>query len=106
MSATTKYPSDSLRAEKPMSGGPSHAWQRDTAHDASAPDSTIQAASDALKDMGRKASEAINEFADNATATTERMREEVSRRVEEQPVTSLLIAASVGLILGILLVKR
>ena len=73
---------------------------------ASRAESAINATSEALKDASRKASVTMNEFAEAASATGAKAREQVSRQVEEQPVASLLMAAAMGLVVGVLLTRR
>ena len=62
--------------------------------------------SDALCDAGHKASVAMKEPGDGAYQIGTRTGARVARRVEAQPMTAALVAASLGLIIGVLLPRR
>ena len=61
---------------------------------------------DALCDVGHKASVAIKELGDGAYQVGSRTGARVARQVEAQPMTAALVAASLGLIIGVLLPRR
>jgi ElaB/YqjD/DUF883 family membrane-anchored ribosome-binding protein len=61
---------------------------------------------DALYDAGYKASAAVKEFGDGAYQAGSRAGARVARQVEAQPMTAALVAASLGLIIGVLLPRR
>jgi len=67
---------------------------------------SVQAAADVLCDAGRKASVAVKELSDGAYQIGSRTGTRVARQVEAQPMTSVVIAASLGLIAGVLLARR
>ncbi len=60
------------------------------------------AAGSAVRDATRTVSAAASEIGDRATHATQ----DLSRRVEEQPLTSLLIAAGAGFLVGLVLGRR
>jgi len=59
-----------------------------------------------LYDAGQKASAAIKDFGDNAYQMGSQTGARVVRQVEAQPVAAALIAASIGMIIGVLLPRR
>jgi|SwirhisoilCB1_FD_contig_41_860065_length_472_multi_4_in_0_out_0_1 ElaB/YqjD/DUF883 family membrane-anchored ribosome-binding protein len=59
-----------------------------------------------LYDAGQKASAAIKDFGDNAYQMGSQTGARVVRQVEAQPVAAVLIAASIGMIIGVLLPRR
>jgi ElaB/YqjD/DUF883 family membrane-anchored ribosome-binding protein len=61
---------------------------------------------DALCDAGHKASVAVKEFGDGAYQFGARTGARVARQVEAQPMTAALVAASLGLIIGVMLPRR
>jgi hypothetical protein len=61
---------------------------------------------DALCDAGYKASVAVKELGDSAYQVGGRTGARVARQVEAQPMTAALLAASIGLIIGVLLPRR
>jgi hypothetical protein len=61
---------------------------------------------DALCDAGHKASVSIKELGDSAYQVGSRTGARVARQVEAQPMTAALVAASLGLIIGVLLPRR
>lgn len=61
---------------------------------------------DALCDAGSKASAALKELSDGAYQVGSRTGARVVRQVEAQPMTAALVAASIGLIIGVLLPRR
>jgi ElaB/YqjD/DUF883 family membrane-anchored ribosome-binding protein len=63
-------------------------------------------AMDALRDAGRGASAAVSELGDDAWQAGARTGARLSRQVEAQPMTSVIIAASLGLVAGVLLTRR
>lgn len=62
--------------------------------------------SDALCDAGHKASVTVKELSDGAYQMGSRAGARVARQVEAQPMTAALVAASLGLIIGVLLPRR
>ncbi len=60
------------------------------------------AASSAVRDASRKVSSTMGDISDRANAASS----DLSHRVEQQPLTSVLIAAGAGLLVGILLARR
>jgi ElaB/YqjD/DUF883 family membrane-anchored ribosome-binding protein len=67
---------------------------------------TTRAARDALRESGRKASAIINDLGNQACDTGARTRDQIVRQVESQPLTSVLLAAGIGLLAGVLLSRR
>jgi ElaB/YqjD/DUF883 family membrane-anchored ribosome-binding protein len=67
---------------------------------------SAQVATDAVCDAGRKASSAMKELGDSAYQIGSRTGARVARQVEAQPMQSALVAASLGLIIGVLLARR
>jgi ElaB/YqjD/DUF883 family membrane-anchored ribosome-binding protein len=63
-------------------------------------------AMDALRDAGRGASAAVSELGDGAYQAGARTGARIARQVEAQPMTSVIVAASLGLIAGVLLARR
>jgi ElaB/YqjD/DUF883 family membrane-anchored ribosome-binding protein len=63
-------------------------------------------AMDALRDAGRGASAAASELGEEAYQMGARTSAQIARQVETQPITSVLIAASLGLVAGMLLARR
>jgi ElaB/YqjD/DUF883 family membrane-anchored ribosome-binding protein len=61
---------------------------------------------DAICDAGQKASATMKEFSDGAYQFGSRAGARVARQVEAQPMTAALVAASLGLIIGVLLPRR
>jgi len=61
---------------------------------------------DALCDAGYKASAAVKELGDGAYKAGCRAGAQVARRVEAQPMVAALVAASLGLIVGVMLPRR
>ena len=97
---------DSNVHEIPQNGGAGH---RDTNGDATVLSSLRESArltGDALYDAGYKASAAVKEFGDSAYQAGSRAGARVARQVEAQPMTAALIAASIGLVIGVLLPRR
>ena len=50
--------------------------------------------------------EAAGEMVDRGRESVERVRENVSDRVRERPLTSVLIAGGIGVLLGMLVARR
>ncbi len=64
-------------------------------------------ATDALSDVGHKASVVMKELGDGVYQAGSRTGASVARQVEAQPVAAvMLVAASLGLIIGVLLPRR
>jgi ElaB/YqjD/DUF883 family membrane-anchored ribosome-binding protein len=63
-------------------------------------------AMDALRDAGRGASAAVSDLGGGAYQAGARTGAQIARQVEAQPMTSVVIAASLGLVAGILLARR
>jgi ElaB/YqjD/DUF883 family membrane-anchored ribosome-binding protein len=61
---------------------------------------------DALVDAGYKASTAMKDLGDGAYQAGSRTGARVARQVEAQPMTAALLAASIGLVIGVLLPRR
>jgi hypothetical protein len=61
---------------------------------------------DAICDAGQKASAAIKDLGDGVYQFGARTGAGVARQVEAQPMTAALVAASLGLIVGVLLARR
>jgi ElaB/YqjD/DUF883 family membrane-anchored ribosome-binding protein len=61
---------------------------------------------DAICDAGYKASATMKELSDGAYQMGSRAGARVAREVEAQPMTAALVAASLGLIVGVLLPRR
>ena len=61
---------------------------------------------DAFCHAGYKASAAVKELGDGAYQVGSRAGARVARQVEAQPMTAALVAASLGLIIGVLLPRR
>jgi ElaB/YqjD/DUF883 family membrane-anchored ribosome-binding protein len=67
---------------------------------------SARATSDALREACRGASAAISDLSEEAYQIGSQTGARISRQVEAQPMTSLLVAASVGLIAGVFLARR
>lgn len=67
---------------------------------------SARATSDALCAAGQKASAAIQELGDGAVQIGTRTGARVARQVEAQPMTAAIVAASLGMIIGMLLPRR
>jgi ElaB/YqjD/DUF883 family membrane-anchored ribosome-binding protein len=67
---------------------------------------SARATTDAVYDAGHKASVTMKEFGDGAYEMGSRAGARVARQVEAQPMTAALVAASLGLIIGVLLPRR
>jgi len=67
---------------------------------------SARATSDAICDAGHKASVTMKELGDGAYQMGSRAGASVARQVEAQPMTAALVAASLGLIIGVLLPRR
>ena len=65
-----------------------------------------RATADALRVAGRKASAVMSDLKEEALDTGTKTREQVASRVQAQPMTSVLIAAALGLIAGLFLSSR
>jgi ElaB/YqjD/DUF883 family membrane-anchored ribosome-binding protein len=61
---------------------------------------------DAFCAAGQKASAAIQELSDGAVQIGSRTGARVARQVEAQPMAAAVVAASLGLIIGVLLPRR
>jgi len=61
---------------------------------------------DAFCAVGQKASAAIQELSDGAVQIGSRTGASVVRQVEAQPMAAAVVAASLGMIIGILLPRR
>ncbi len=106
MSDTMKYGSGTHPETPPEPGKTAYEQPKATPDLAATAECAIHATSEALKDAGRKAAVTMNDLAEAASATGAKAREHVSRQVEEQPVASLLMAAAMGLVVGVLLTRR
>jgi len=77
-------------------------------------DSTLQDDLSGMADTVRKevrreldrVREAAGEMVDRGRESVERVRENVSDRVRERPLTSVLIAGGIGMLLGMLAARR
>jgi ElaB/YqjD/DUF883 family membrane-anchored ribosome-binding protein len=67
---------------------------------------SARATSDALREACRGASAAISELSEEAYQIGSQTGARISRQVEAQPMTSLLVAASIGLVAGVFLARR
>lgn len=65
-----------------------------------------RATAEAVRDVGRKASAAMTEVGEEAYRTGARGGAHVGRYIGAHPVTSIAIAASLGLFAGLLLSRR
>lgn len=65
-----------------------------------------QAAGSALRDATGVARDAAYRINETVSRQTDRAVEDLSRRVEEQPITALLVAGGIGLVAGMLLARR
>jgi ElaB/YqjD/DUF883 family membrane-anchored ribosome-binding protein len=65
-----------------------------------------RATADALRVAGRKASAVMSDFKDEARDTGVKTREQVASRVQAQPMTSILVAAALGLVAGLLISRQ
>jgi len=86
------------RSDKPATNGEANALRglRESA----------RITTDALCDASHKASVAARELGDGAYQFGARTGARVARQVEAQPMTAALVAASLGLIIGVLLPRR
>jgi len=71
-------------------------------HTADKISTTAGAAGAAVRDVFDRAAAAVDDVSDRASAATH----DLSRRVEQQPLTSVLLAASAGFVVGLLMVRR
>jgi ElaB/YqjD/DUF883 family membrane-anchored ribosome-binding protein len=67
---------------------------------------SARATSDALREACRGASAAISDLSEEAYQIGSQTGARISRQVEAQPMTSLLVAASIGLVAGVFLARR
>jgi ElaB/YqjD/DUF883 family membrane-anchored ribosome-binding protein len=67
---------------------------------------SARATTDALRDAYRGATAAMSDLSEEACQIGSRTSAQISRQVEAQPMTSVLVAASIGLIAGVLLARR
>ena len=65
-----------------------------------------RATADALRVAGRKASAVMTEFGEEARDAGVKTRDEVVTRVQAQPLTSVLVAAALGFIAGLMLPRH
>jgi ElaB/YqjD/DUF883 family membrane-anchored ribosome-binding protein len=65
-----------------------------------------KATTEALRDAGRKVSATASELGENAYQFGSKTGAQIAHTVEEQPMASVLIAAALGLIAGMLLARR
>ena len=63
-------------------------------------------AMDALRDASRGATAAVSELGEGAYQAGARTGAQIARQVEAQPMTSVILAASLGLVAGVLLARR
>jgi ElaB/YqjD/DUF883 family membrane-anchored ribosome-binding protein len=97
---------DSTVHEIPQNGGAGKAEANGDATVLNSLRESARVTTDALYDAGYKASAAVKEFGDGAYQAGSRAGARVARQVEAQPMTAALIAASLGLIIGVLLPRR
>jgi len=64
--------------------------------------SAANTAGAAVRDASQRVSSTVHDVSDRATAATK----DLSRRVEEQPLTSVLVAAAAGFVIGLLFSRR
>ncbi len=62
-----------------------------------------RATADALRVAGRKASAMMADLSEEARDTGAKTRDQVASKVQAQPMTSILIAAALGLVAGLLM---
>jgi ElaB/YqjD/DUF883 family membrane-anchored ribosome-binding protein len=67
---------------------------------------SARATTEALREACRGASAAISELSEEAYQLGSQTGARISRQVEAQPMTSLLVAASIGLVAGVFLARR
>jgi hypothetical protein len=67
---------------------------------------SVRVTGDAFCAAGQKASAAIQELSDGAVQIGTRTGARVARQVEAQPMASAIVAASLGMIIGLLLPRR
>jgi len=65
-----------------------------------------RATADALRVAGRKASSVMADLSEEARDTGAKTRDQVVNQVQAQPMTSVLIAAAVGLLAGLFLSRQ
>jgi len=65
-----------------------------------------RATGEALQDASRKATAAVSDLGKSAYDVGTKARDEMSRQVEAQPMMAVLVAASLGLLTGLLLARR
>ncbi len=63
-------------------------------------------AMDALREAGRGASAAVSELGGGAYQAGARTGAQIVRQVEAQPMTAVVVAASLGVVAGVLLARR
>jgi ElaB/YqjD/DUF883 family membrane-anchored ribosome-binding protein len=66
----------------------------------------VQALSERARKAGQRASEAVGEFAGEASDRGRRYAKIAVREVKEHPVTTLAVGAAVGLIIAAVLMRR
>jgi ElaB/YqjD/DUF883 family membrane-anchored ribosome-binding protein len=65
-----------------------------------------RATTDALRVAGRKASGVMADLTEEARETGMKTREQLVSTVQSQPMTSILVAAGLGLVAGLLLTRQ
>ena len=85
------------------------ASNRSGAEESTLKDDLAGVAESARKDVRReleRVREKAGEMMDRGRESVERVRESVSDRVRERPLTSVLVAGGIGLLLGMLVARR
>jgi ElaB/YqjD/DUF883 family membrane-anchored ribosome-binding protein len=65
-----------------------------------------RATADAFRVAGRKASTVMADITEEARGTGVKTRDQVASTVQAQPMTSILVAAALGLVAGLLLSRK
>jgi ElaB/YqjD/DUF883 family membrane-anchored ribosome-binding protein len=65
-----------------------------------------RATGDALRVAGRKAASVMADLTEEARDTGAKTRDQVSSRVQAQPMTSIVVAAALGLVAGLLMSRQ
>ena len=84
--------------------------KRDVAEQASTIAKDLQEVGSSAKRMAGDSVEALreaaNEYLDEGRARVRELSDTVQTRIQEQPMTSILVATAVGFLLGVLWVRR
>lgn len=69
-------------------------------------DDVAKSTSQVMDEVSRKATERMADVTNAVFDTGSKARAQVAKQIEEQPMTAILVAASVGLLAGLLMARR